>query len=129
MRDFTRPERATIEEAWRAMEYAANFRTSVRNELADALKYEVGHRTAGRPRIWAKALILCAYREGKLANPEMRLTWLADCTGVSRGIRYGYLLGMDDRALLVRNTQSPTLLWHCDIVQAARLATRLENGG
>lgn len=92
MVDFTRKERLIIESAWSALEYCAEASHSTQGELADALKYETGSKTAGRPRIWAKALIVDAYVEGRYGATEDRRKWLYQAAGISRGIRYGYLL-------------------------------------
>lgn len=93
MDDFTTRERKVIEAAWNALEYCASSTTSLGNELADGLKYETGSKTAGRQRIWAKALIVVAFHEGRYASTDDRRCWLHDAPGVSRGVRFGYLLG------------------------------------
>lgn len=92
MDDFTRKERMIIERAWSALEYCTEQTTSLAIELADSLKYETGSRTAGRPRIWAKALMVDAFHEGRYGSTEDRRKWLYDAVGVSRGIRFCYLL-------------------------------------
>lgn len=93
MTDFPTKERKVIEAAWVALEYCAQSSRGAERELAESLKYETGSKTAGRPRIWAKALMVEAYREGRYGSTETRRKWLYDCLRVSPGIRYAYLLG------------------------------------
>jgi len=92
MADFTTKEKKTINDAWSALEYCADQDRSAASELADALKYETGSKTAGRPRIWAKALIIDAYVEGRYGNTTDRRVWLYNAIRLSRGVRFGYLL-------------------------------------
>lgn len=92
MTDFTAKERKVIEAAWFALAYCAETHTGTQIELADALKYETGSRTAGRQRIWAKVLIIDAYVEGRYGSTDERRNWLYSAARLSRGIRYGYLL-------------------------------------
>lgn len=96
--DFTRKERKVVEAAWSALEYCADTAKSngTANELADMLKYETGSKTAGRPRHWAKMLMIDAYCEGRSGDTGQRRVWLYTCLHISRGIRYAYLLGCAD---------------------------------
>lgn len=113
MSDFTSKERRLIDHAWLALEYCAQARHTATIELADMLKYETGAKTAGRPRIWAKALMVEAYMEGRFGSSEDRRKWLYNALHVSRGIRYAYMLGcsnefttaMEDNSGLVRKCQ------------------------
>ena len=93
MAEFTATEVKAINEAWTALEYCAQVHHTVERELADALQYETGSKTAGRLKIWAKALIVDAYIEGRYGSSEERRKWLYGALRISRGIRYGYMLG------------------------------------
>lgn len=94
--DFTAKERKIIDAAWSALEYCADMHHSTAVELTDALKYETGSKTAGRPRAWAKALIIDAYVEGRNGSTDDRRRWLYGAARLSRGVRYGYLLACSD---------------------------------
>lgn len=96
--DFTRKERGIVEAAWLALDYCADTAKGigVSIELADMLKYETGSKGAGRPRHWAKALMIDAYYEGCYGSSEDRRKWLRKALHISRGIRYAYMLGASD---------------------------------
>lgn len=112
MSNFTPKETKTIIDAWCALEYCADQDRSAAGELADALRYETGSKTAGRPRIWAKVLIIDAYVEGRYGSTQDRRHWLQTAIRLSRGVRFGYLLACGHA-------------WRNDVEESVSLAPKL----